>query len=124
MLVQEIEDNLPLLEVDALRIRHVLRNLITNALNATPAEGKIVVTAQKLDRGRVTLSVLDTGSGINAEEYAKIFARYYQLTPTGESRAGGPGLGLSVVQLLVELHGGQIHLESSLDQGSTFAIML
>lgn len=124
MLVQEVENNLPLPIADALRIRHVLRNLISNALHASSAGSKVIVSAQKWEETRVELSVIDTGCGIEPEEHEKIFQRHYQLTATGESRAGGQGLGLTAVQLIVELHGGQIHLESFPAQGSTFAVIL
>lgn len=101
-------EELPLLEIDPVRIREVLVNLIANALYYTPAGGKVEVTAQfKQAERHVTVSVSDTGTGIAPEILPHIFDRFYK---SGNSH--GTGLGLAIAKNLVSIHGGEISAHS------------
>jgi len=110
--------DLPLIEVDPLRIREVLTNLISNALRHTPEGGRVSVAAAA-DAKSITVSVSDTGSGIAASELPKIFDRFYK------GRASrGSGLGLTIARNLVVAHGGEIRADSVEGRGTTVTVTL
>ncbi len=111
-------DDLPLLEVDPVRIREVLTNLIANALRYTPRGGTIEVAGEADDQ-RLSLMVSDTGSGIAPEALPHIFDRFYK---SDQSR--GSGLGLTIAKNLVAAHGGEIGVRSELGKGTTIRFTL
>ena len=107
---------------DRSRLRQVLHNLLANALRHTPPGGKIVVAAQ-VQNGRATLSVQDSGEGIDALQLEHIFDRFYRTDPSRSRETGGSGLGLAIVKAIVEAHGGSVRATSvGIGQGSTFTI--
>ena len=133
----QLPSDLPPLYADTVRMQHVLRNLVSNALRFTPAGGQITVSAsitheesgfeiapgieaQKL----LKLQVSDTGSGIAADALEHIFERFNQVSGVMSRSSGGQGLGLAIVKMIVELHGGQVTVVSTPDQGSTFTCLL
>jgi signal transduction histidine kinase len=119
-LTVEIADDVPLLEVDPVRIREVLANLVANALRHTPTGGSVRLAAALADGGRaVELSVIDTGSGIDPSLVPHVFDRFAK---AADSR--GSGLGLAIARGLVEAHGGTIWLDSRPGAGSTFRIRI
>lgn len=115
---------LPLM-ADPVQIERVSRNLIDNAIKYTPSGGKIKVDsyAETL-KGRkfIFLQVTDTGMGIPAEHLSKIFERFHRVDPS--HTIPGTGLGLAIVKEIVNTHDGDIHVESTLGQGSTFTVRL
>ena len=118
-----VEDQLPALYADRVRIRQVLLNLISNALKFTPPEGSVTVTAVAQE-AFVVFRVTDTGCGIPKESQAHIFDKFIQLHPNRDDRTKGTGLGLTIVRYLVELHGGSLGIESEVGQGSRFSFSL
>jgi PAS domain S-box-containing protein len=110
------EDGLPEVEVDQLRLRQILRNLIDNAAKYSPAGTEIRILL-KQDKGNVVVGVCDRGKGISPAEQAKLFQPYQRL---GDTQAEGLGLGLLVCRRLVEAHGGTVWVESEPGRGSTF----
>jgi two-component system OmpR family sensor kinase/two-component system sensor histidine kinase BaeS len=115
-------EDMPLLEIDPMRIREVLSNLIANALRYTSAGRKVRVTAQlNPDERHVAVSVSDTGTGIAAADLPHIFDRFYK---AGNSR--GTGLGLAIAKNLITAHGGQISAQSDglPDHGTTIRFTL
>ncbi|HEV2238595.1 MAG TPA: ATP-binding protein [Ktedonobacterales bacterium] len=118
----EHQPNLPVVEADETRLQQVLRNLLSNALKFTPADGSVRLTATYDDQW-VRLSVTDTGIGIAPEHVERIFDRYYQVEDTSE-RSRGQGLGLAIVRIIVEGHGGRIEVQSQPGKGSTFTVFL
>jgi len=109
-------------KVDAMRLRQILGNLLSNALKFTPEGGDITVTLTQTG-AQAILRVHDKGCGISAEGIQHIFEPFYQVT-SGKPRTG-IGIGLSIVKALVELHHGTIHVESPGEgQGSTFIVTL
>jgi signal transduction histidine kinase len=113
-----VEGPLPTLYIDRTRIRQVLLNLLANALKFTPPGGRIdVVVRREGDHARC--EVRDTGPGIAAADLPRLFKRFSQLDE-GVKRRVGTGLGLSISKALVEEHGGQIGVESTVGRGSTF----
>lgn len=107
---------------DADRTRHILLNLLTNAVRYT-AQGSICL-AVRADDAMVAVEVRDTGPGIAAEHLGKIFDRFYRVEGSRSRALGGGGLGLTIAQLLAELQGGEITVESKLGEGSSFTLWL
>jgi signal transduction histidine kinase len=114
-----VDENLPLVDADPLRLRQALDNLIRNALGHSPAGADVVVRA-RVDVGRVLLSVADRGEGIPEGGLTRIFERGVRLT---EDRPGS-GLGLSIVRAIAEAHGGSVVVQSAPGQGATFTFAL
>lgn len=116
----ELSADLPLVEVDPLRITQVILNLLGNAIKFTPEGGRVRVTARP-DGDDLEVSVSDTGVGIAPEDQERIFEAFRQ---AGASRPEGSGLGLALARSLVEMHGGRIWLESRVGKGTTFRFTL
>ena len=107
---------------DGTRLKQILMNLIGNAVKFTPDGGKIELAARRIG-DLVRLEVRDSGPGIPPEEQKRIFEAFYRLTQNSKA-AEGSGLGLAITQRLVELHGGQLGLESQTGVGSCFYFTL
>ncbi len=110
--------------VDVHQISRVIRNLVDNAIKYT-AQGTVTVTvapAELKQRAAVSFQVQDTGMGIPAESFDRIFERFYRVDPA--HTIPGTGLGLSIVKEIVEAHGGEIHVSSVPGKGSTFSVTL
>jgi len=116
-----------IVDVDPLRLRQVLLNLISNAVKFT-SQGEVVVRlsmAQNRERsGLFTIEIQDTGIGISAEDQEGMFKPFSQIDNAIDRKAGGTGLGLAIVRQLVELMGGKIEVESRVGEGSLFRVML
>ncbi|MCL0038763.1 ATP-binding protein [Dehalococcoidia bacterium] len=108
---------------DATLLARVFQNLIENGIRYNREEGEVVVNVCAEGEWLV-VTVADTGSGIPAEEQSRIFDRFYRVDPSRSRHRGGAGLGLSIARHIVELHGGQLEVESTLDIGSTFILKL
>ncbi len=102
-------------DVDEQRIKQALFNLISNAIKFTPAEGRVVLGAEKRDEW-IVISVMDTGIGIPEADRERVFGKFERANP--QVRQAGAGLGLSLVKSFVELHGGRIELQSDTDRGT------
>ena len=113
-----VAPDLPLVDVDPLRIREVLTNLVSNAMRHTPPGGR-VTTAASSTPASITITVSDTGSGIAAEDLPKIFDRFYK-----GGASGGSGLGLTIARNLVVAHGGEIRADSVEGKGTNVTITL
>ena len=118
----QIDEKLPAVKIDRVRILQVLRNLIGNAVKFTPDGGGVKVLARSVNRG-VEVSVKDTGPGIPAENLTTIFDKFQQAAPSPH-RPKGTGLGLAIVKHIIISHGGKIWAESKPGQGSTFIFVL
>jgi two-component system cell cycle sensor histidine kinase PleC len=125
--VEIIEDyDLSLSQVwaDQRAIRQITLNLLSNALKFTPKGGRITLTVGATTDGGQYLSVLDTGPGIPADEIPKVLQVFGQGSLAHENAEGGTGLGLPIVQNLIELHGGVFELLSELRKGTEAIITL
>ncbi len=120
----EIPEELPYVQGDRTRLQQVVLNLISNAVKFT-SEGEVSLKAQ-VDHGRVKVAVRDTGMGVPVGEQAAIFDEFRQSERSIARGYGGLGLGLTICQRLVEMHGGQIWVESAGEEGagSTFRFTL
>lgn len=118
-----VEPDLPHLWLDPTRIRQVLINLLSNATRFTE-QGNITIHVYE-EADKVVFSVADTGIGIAPADLSRVFEEFRQLDSSGTRRRnGGAGLGLSISQRFVELHGGRIWVESETGKGSTFYFAL
>ena len=98
-------------------------NLLSNAVKFTPDGGRVDVSARRYD-GVIEVSVKDTGIGIAPEDHAAVFEEFKQVGRDRLRKAEGTGLGLALTKRFVELHGGEIRLESEPGKGSTFSFRL
>lgn len=108
---------------DADRLKQLLLNLVSNAIKYTPAQGRVTVSMSR-DDNWVYVYVSDTGIGIPADDLPHIFDRFYRVDKARSRAQGGTGLGLSIARWIADAHGGQIMVDSTLGEGSTFTIRL
>ena len=118
-----LPDRLNPIRADSEKVGLILSNLLSNAIKFTPEGGRIEVIVQDYIKG-VLISVRDNGVGIALEDQARIFERFYQVRPEHIAGHGGMGIGLTIIKHLVELHEGQVWLESEPGKGSTFSFTL
>ncbi len=116
--------NLPLIVVEQRQLKEVVIHLLENAINYTKEGGIQISTYWEADHDRVHLQVADTGQGIPAEELPYIFDRFYRGQNVAQFNIPGSGLGLSVVKDVVDLHAGEVRVESELGKGSLFHVWL
>jgi two-component system phosphate regulon sensor histidine kinase PhoR len=99
-------------------------NLVNNAVRYTAKGGNIRVSLQVLDRGGVIFSVNDSGLGISPEHLPRLTERFYRVDASRSRESGGTGLGLAIVKHVVQRHGGELKISSTLGVGSTFCFIL
>jgi two-component system NtrC family sensor kinase len=116
-----VQENLPKIRGNPIRLRQVVDNLLVNAVKYTPSGGSIIVDLHSED-DQVVLSVADTGVGIPASDQPHIFEKFYRASNAPKGTPG-TGLGLAIVKSIVENHQGRIWLESGIGKGSKFVIM-
>src|SRR5207302_894983 len=118
---QEMGANLPSFRADQGKLDRILVNLLGNAIKFTPAGGRVTVGAQ-VDESETSMvfSVSDTGEGIPAEAFDRIFEKFGQVDSRKGGRMMSTGLGLTFCKLAVEAHGGDITVASAPGHGSTF----
>lgn len=110
------------IEANSSQLTQVIVNLMENAIKYSN-EGGVMVKFQE-EEGNVKIDFTDTGVGIAAEHLPRLFERFYRVDKGRSRNLGGTGLGLSIVKHIVEAHGGKVLVDSSLNQGSTFTIVL
>ncbi|MGH7274892.1 MAG: ATP-binding response regulator, partial [Nitrospiria bacterium] len=117
------QGELPELYFDRDKIEKVMLNLIFNSLKFTDTGGKVEVSCAR-ENGNVLVRVSDTGIGIAKEHYTKVFERFSQIDASDSRKYEGTGVGLALAKELVELHRGQIWVESEIGRGTTMAFTL
>ena len=118
----KLEEGLPFVHGDPIRLRQMVDNLLENALKYTPTGGTIYVETESEDE-QVILRIRDTGPGIPAQDQPYLFDKFYRASNV-PGDTPGTGLGLSIVKSIVDQHDGRIWVESELGQGATFTIVL
>ena len=108
---------------DRVKIEQVIYNLLTNAVNYTGESNKVIVN-QIIHDNKVRIEFRDFGEGIPAEEYSKIWDRYYKIDKNHKRAVAGSGLGLYIVKNILEMHGAEYGVESEVGSGSTFLFEL
>ncbi|EFN2715954.1 cell wall metabolism sensor histidine kinase WalK [Listeria monocytogenes] len=111
------------IETDRDKLQQILINLLSNAINYTPVDGKVEVKLIEQE-AEVIIEVTDNGIGIPAKDIDRVFERFYRVDKARSRHSGGTGLGLSIVKHLVENCGGRIEVESQEEVGSTFRVTL
>ena len=111
------------IKVDVELMKQVFSNLIENAIKYSPRGSKILVSTEETD-GRVYIQVADQGAGIAAEDMPNVFMKFYRSKAAMSSSTKGTGIGLYLAKYFVDLHKGQIEVESALNKGSTFSVNL
>jgi two-component system cell cycle sensor histidine kinase PleC len=123
-LVLDVEEGLAQIWVDERAVRQICLNLLSNALKFTPKGGTVTIKLATMPDGGQLMSVRDTGPGIPKEEIPKVLQAFGQGSLAHQSAEGGTGLGLPIVQNLVELHGGTFELISELRKGTEARVVL
>ena len=121
--ILDLPADLPLVNADPDRLGQVLRNLLDNAITYTPEGGEVEVVARRA-KAEVAVTVRDTGMGISPEHLPHVFDRFYRVDDSRTRATGGFGLGLAIVQQLVQAHGGRVWAESEEGTGSLFGFAL
>jgi signal transduction histidine kinase len=119
----QLSAKLPELHLDKDKIIAVVVNIVGNAAKYTPDGGRVSLKVNAED-GHLRIAVEDTGVGIAAEEIPKVFEKFFRSDDPRVQAEVGSGLGLSLAREVVRMHGGEIVVESQLNQGSTFTILL
>jgi len=124
IVLQSILPNEPLklVNADIALMERAISNLIDNAIKNTPEGGTVNITPAN-DGDRVNVKITDTGVGISEEQIARIFDRFYQVD-VSRTPGNGAGLGLSIAQKIIELHGAKLSVQSALNKGTTFSFSL
>jgi diguanylate cyclase (GGDEF)-like protein len=127
LLESRIENDSLMINADEVKVKQILLNLLSNAIKFTYHGGTIVVDARGSalnGQDGIEVSVIDTGIGIKEEDFAKIFEEFRQADPSYTREYPGTGLGLPISKRFVEMHGGQIKVESHFGKGSRFTFTL
>jgi two-component system, OmpR family, phosphate regulon sensor histidine kinase PhoR len=119
----DVQPNIELAGSQA-ELQSAMCNLVNNAVRYSPVDGMIRVSLQALDRGGAVFSVNDKGTGISAEHLPRITERFYRVDASRSRESGGTGLGLAIVKHVVQRHGGELQISSTLGKGSTFSFTL
>lgn len=121
--VQVEADDLLVFDADEDKVKQILLNLLTNAISYTPENG--IVSLKIHEQGEhICFEIKDTGIGISKEALPRIFERFYRVDKDRSRDTGGTGLGLAIVKHIVEVHDGDIEVESELGVGTTFKVSL
>lgn len=116
---------IPSLIADGEKLRRVMVNLVSNAIQNTPPGGEILVFAQEIDAQTIQFTVKDTGRGIPVEAFNRIFQRFMRVPSAQDvGSVNGTGLGLPFSRMVIEAHGGKIWVESELGHGTSFHFTL
>jgi PAS domain S-box-containing protein len=122
-LVLRTEEGVPPIVADQVMMKEVITNLVSNAINYSPAGGDIIIEIHKEGRN-VRMDVIDQGLGIPREHLANVFEKFYRVYRPDQPDVPGCGLGLAIVKGIVEAHKGTITAESNVGEGSRFSVLL
>ncbi|MHC1595755.1 MAG: PAS domain-containing sensor histidine kinase, partial [Candidatus Syntropharchaeales archaeon] len=122
-LILDVNGEIPERAIDPKRMKQVLMNLVSNSIKYNP-ESTTTTIKIYTDSKNIIIDVIDDGVGIEKKDLEKIFDRFYQVDGSSTRSGSGTGIGLSIVKELVELHGGNITVESEVGAGSTFRVSL
>jgi signal transduction histidine kinase len=120
----DMPDGLPVISADERMLKQVMLNLLSNALKFTPGGGAVELAARAAPDGGLIFTVKDTGIGIAREDFEKIFQPFGQVDSSLARKFEGTGLGLPLTKGLVELHHGNLGLESEVGRGTTVRVTL
>lgn len=113
-----------IIQGDRERLTQALRNLLENAVRYTPPGTQVTVRLEALANAMAVITVIDNGPGIAAEHVPYVWDRFYRVEKTRSRATGGMGLGLAIVKYIIEAHGGNVAVQSSVGQGAAFSMQL
>ncbi|MCC6892654.1 MAG: PAS domain S-box protein [Anaerolineae bacterium] len=122
-LIFKPDDSLPVLKIDHVKIEKAVRHLVVNALTHTPYNGSVTIFTQHT-ADHAFIGVQDSGKGIPEDTIHRIFEPFFRVDQARTVEKGGVGLGLTIVKMIVEAHGGLVNVESQMGKGSLFTIIL
>jgi signal transduction histidine kinase len=122
-LVFELPPKFPVIQADRNKLALALHNLVGNAVKYTPEGGRVTISL-RVERDRITVEVVDTGIGIKDEEADLVFEKFYRAKDPRVAKISGSGLGLTLSRQVARLHGGDVTLQSQLNRGSTFSLVV
>jgi signal transduction histidine kinase len=120
---QEYGENIPKIEIDEDAILQVILNLFLNAYKYSTHEKYTKIKIERLD-DNIKISIIDHGVGIAKDELTKVFDRFYRVDVESTRTIKGSGIGLAFVKSVIDAHGGKIAVESNIDKGSIFYVLL
>jgi signal transduction histidine kinase len=120
----DMREELPQITADLRRLTQVVLNVVSNAVKYTYAQGRVTLRAFVNPAGLLQIEVEDNGVGISPEQQQYLFRRFYRADNPLRDEVGGTGLGLSIAKSFVELHGGEMWVQSESGVGSTFSFIL
>ncbi len=123
-LVFDMPPKFPSIQGDRDRLGQALHNLVGNAIKYTPAGGRVEVKVSFTEQDAMTVAVTDTGIGIDESQQERIFERFCRADDRRIAQVTGSGLGLALARQIARLHGGDVTVESQIDQGSTFILTI
>ncbi len=121
-LVLRVAPDTPTVHADERAFKQIIFNLLTNAIKFTPSGGTVGVATRRMDESHLEVTVSDTGIGIPNDQIERVLRPFEQIDNRYSREAGGTGLGLSLVKSLVELHGGTLTIDSTVDVGTTVTV--
>lgn len=119
----DLDSERPYLLGDVNELDRALTHIVQNSVNYTHVEGHISISTKR-SQNEIHIEVTDDGIGITEEDQPRVFDRFFRADPARNTNTGGTGLGLSISKRVIELHNGEIYVDSVPDQGSTFTIVL
>lgn len=123
VLRQEIDDDLPMMKTDILKVKQIIVNLLSNAVKFTE-HGEIVLSIKQPKKGILSFSVKDSGIGIDEKNLHLVFEEFHQIDSSHSRKYKGTGLGLPISKRLARMLGGDLTVESMIGKGSTFTLMV
>lgn len=123
IVTRNIDASIPETPLDPDLMSKAIGNLIDNAIKYTPSGGKIELKAE-IELDKLKIECIDNGIGIPQEDLARVFERFYRVDKSRSREMGGTGLGLSIVKHIIQLHQGEVSVQSEINKGSTFTIKL
>ncbi len=123
-LIFDMPPKFPSIQGDRDRLGQALHNLVGNAIKYTPAGGRVEVKVSFTEQDAMTVAVIDTGIGIDESQQERIFDRFCRADDRRIAQVTGSGLGLALARQIARLHGGDVTVESQIDQGSTFILTI
>ena len=120
----DVPATVPWISGDPQAIRQILRNILSNAFKFTPEAGRVELSAHETSEGWVCVRVRDTGIGIPSDQLNAVFQPFFQVADVWTRHHEGTGLGLTITQALVALHGGRLRLTSEVGVGTEVTVSL
>ena len=117
-------EHLPEIRGNADLLQQLVENLLSNAIKYTPPGGRVDMTLDKTNGSLLALEVRDTGIGIPEDEQARLFTEFFRASNARKLEEAGTGLGLPIVKRIIEIHGGEIHIESQEGKGTKITVTL